>query len=206
VAAVIAEHEGGDENTAVDTERDAESVGSASDIPGVTADIPSRNPRWLRVVIATTAIVTLAAVAVMIDGAIRHHADQAADRRETSAVDAARKWVTLFVTATDDNVVARADEILAGTTDPLQANAMDRIEPYLEMLDDDGSGHRLQVTSAAIERDGARTGRPPLPKDATVVLVTTTARSRQLGHGYALWLYVIDRAGEAKIVDFGGAG
>lgn len=38
------------------------------------------------------------------------------------------------------------------------------------------------------------------------MLVTTTARSGTLGHGFSLWLYVVEQEGIWKIADFGGAG
>ena len=170
------------------------------------ADTPRADPRWLRTLIAVAITVTLGAAAVMAYGAVHHHTDRATDSRSAADVTMARQWVTLFLAANNDNVVARADEISALTMDPLQADAMNRIEPYLEMLSDDRAGLPLQITAAAVEDGGARAGRPPIPKDATVVLVTTTARSGLLGHGFALWVYVVDRAGGAKIADFGGAG
>lgn len=196
--------EPGDDRTTVTVDADTE-IGAKA-VPADTSEATPAAHRWLRRL--TVAAITLTIVALTAVGyvSIRHRDFQTADRRTVADLAAARDWVTLFVTATDQTIVDRADEIGSRTTDPLHAEAMDRIEPYLEMLADNGSGHPLRITSAAVERDGSRPGRPPLPQDATAVLVTTTARSGQLGHGYALWLYVVERAGEPKIADFGGAG
>jgi hypothetical protein len=58
--------------------------------------------------------------------------------------------------------------------------------------------------SVSVEKASMDASRPPLPAGATTVLVTTTARSEKLGHGYALWVYVVDDGGP-KIAEFGGA-
>ena len=103
-------------------------------------DVSSR--RWLRDVAVVAVVVIVVAVAVVIYGAVRHRDNQETDARTAASVAAARDWVNLFVTANDDTVVARADEITARTGDPLHADAMNRIEPYLEQLFDDGSDIR----------------------------------------------------------------
>ena len=171
-----------------------------------SATEPAGPPNWLRRLVLIAAIV--AVVAAVVDGyaAVRRQSLESADGRQAAAVAAARQWVELFVTTTEETVVSRADDIAARTAEPLSDEAMNRIEPFLELLSDDGSGRPLQITSAAVERAGERAARPAPPADSTTVLVTTTARSGTLGHGVSLWLYVVEQEGIWKIADFGGAG
>lgn len=175
-------------------------------LANAAAEVPIGPARWLRRLVLASTVVTLIAVGAIGYAAVRRHTIESDATRQAAAVTAARQWVELFTTTTEETVVARAADIASRTADPLSDEPTDRIEPFLEQLSDDGTGHQLQITSAAVERGGERDERPPAPDGATTVLVTTTARSGTLGHGFALWLYVVERDGSWKIADFGGAG
>jgi hypothetical protein len=166
------------------------------------ADVPPRR-RGLPTIVA--GVVTVVAVVAMLLMAFGHRAHLRADDEEIAAVTTAREWVGLLLSTNEDNVVEQFDVISTRTAEPLRTDVVDRVEPYLELLSDDGSGRPLMVTSAAVELAGDRTDRPALPEGARSVLVTTTPRSGQLGRGYSLWVYVVHTGDGFAIANFGSA-